>query len=62
MTGPLALAAAYLAAVDQWVSVAARVEHLKIMGHPVPRGLANYLGNATARLAAARAALCGVPS
>lgn len=61
VTGPLALAA-YLDAVDQWVSVAAQVEHLRIMGHPVPRGLAHHLSNATARLDAARAALCGVPA
>lgn len=54
-------ARAYLAAVEAWVAVAGQVEHLRIMGKPVPRGLAHHLANATATLGAARAALCGAP-
>ena len=52
---------AYLAAVEAWVAVACQVEHLRIMGHPIPRGLAHHLANATAALDAARLALCGAP-
>lgn len=54
-------ARAYLAAVEAWVAVAGQVEHLRIMGKAVPRGLAHHLTNATAALDAARAALCGAP-